>query len=315
MNDLKQIREALEAVLCDPEGNPCIAGSQGDLDVISKALDDLRAIENAQKEVRIEDDRVLVAGKWFYAKEDVVKKSDKSDTSVERGQEMKRRQLIDEKALDRVCDKHGAKVHYREIIELYEASKQQLTDREKTVALARGGSKAMLGLMAVIDHQPVDCRLIDALENEIRDNSRYFGRENTLDAVIEIIRNIPKRESQPVKMSDNEGGSLVYGAINDGEKISRIGHAECKKVFRVIRRALLTTKRESGWQPIATAPKDGTEILLFSQPAPALPPEYAVAYWDDEDEEWYWNKPKRFICPTHWKPLTNPTDIEAQEGK
>ncbi|QEL18756.1 hypothetical protein PX52LOC_05793 [Limnoglobus roseus] len=69
-------------------------------------------------------------------------------------------------------------------------------------------------------------------------------------------------------------------------------------------------KRESSWQPIETAPKDGTEVLLLSHPAAMLPPDYAVAYWDEVDEVWYWNKPKRFLCPTHWMPLPAPPQTE-----
>jgi len=84
------------------------------------------------------------------------------------------------------------------------------------------------------------------------------------------------------------------------------------------------TEREAGWQPIATAPRDGTSILLFikghyvcegwfssgswSDETPESPREYDGSTWvccDDamqfeveETEEGFWDIPV-----THWMPL------------
>ena len=73
------------------------------------------------------------------------------------------------------------------------------------------------------------------------------------------------------------------------------------------------------WQPIETAPKDGTEVLLFGEFD-----NMAVAEWDHGDEAWVFavtdveipGAPKGtmfcsyFRDPTHWMPLPVPPDVE-----
>lgn len=65
------------------------------------------------------------------------------------------------------------------------------------------------------------------------------------------------------------------------------------------------------WQPIETAPRDGSSVLLFGEQEP----HFAIGaqgsfvfsgYWDMMDEAWcstasLWNGP--FYKPTHWTPL------------
>ena len=69
------------------------------------------------------------------------------------------------------------------------------------------------------------------------------------------------------------------------------------------------------WQPIETAPKDGTEVLLY-QPRGAFKP------WKGRIRDWavnigYWHQPgnpehpgywmgNRQMRPTHWMPLPEP---------
>lgn len=57
------------------------------------------------------------------------------------------------------------------------------------------------------------------------------------------------------------------------------------------------------WQPIETAPKDGTEILLY---VGIMKHDYAVAHWNER----YWQMGvhqdrfySEFGQPTHWMPL------------
>ena len=59
----------------------------------------------------------------------------------------------------------------------------------------------------------------------------------------------------------------------------------------------------SAWQPIATAPKDGTEVILYD---PAWT-RATTGIWDEHAGFWcygddYWFKAK----PTHWQPLPEP---------
>ena len=74
------------------------------------------------------------------------------------------------------------------------------------------------------------------------------------------------------------------------------------------------TESERGWQPIDTAPKDGTALLLLYVPEleGAIP--QFVAGWVNEFETWgngaiqYWHRQ-----PTHWQPLPDPPREEACE--
>lgn len=82
--------------------------------------------------------------------------------------------------------------------------------------------------------------------------------------------------------------------------------------LRAIALDLLREKeqRETGWQPIETAPKDGDVFLHFPQWGPIR------GHWDDEryskvprpywthDREWLWGRrATRANPPTHWMPL------------
>lgn len=78
------------------------------------------------------------------------------------------------------------------------------------------------------------------------------------------------------------------------------------------------------WQPIETAPKDGTAILIMQNNWPGLPNgvaekcnehnTYVAAWWDEENEgsgAWicYMDAvldPEAPIEPTHWIPLPMP---------
>ena len=64
------------------------------------------------------------------------------------------------------------------------------------------------------------------------------------------------------------------------------------------------------WQPIETAPKDSTEILLFSEGWGVW-----VDKWTkiDDEEMWLmcdqWENP---VEPTHWMPLPEPPDAKDE---
>lgn len=65
--------------------------------------------------------------------------------------------------------------------------------------------------------------------------------------------------------------------------------------------------KPSGWQDIASAPKDGRNVLILSVSG------QAVVWWCKEEEWWMVNDNKsvdiwlRGHLPTHWKPLDFPT--------
>lgn len=85
---------------------------------------------------------------------------------------------------------------------------------------------------------------------------------------------------------------------------------------------------EVGWQPIESAPKDGTRVLLA--------PHMMTGWWEFGDDEWVvtaipleedrtiandWTvQPRLFFClyakqfgvePTHWRPLPKPPALKA----
>jgi Lar family restriction alleviation protein len=54
-------------------------------------------------------------------------------------------------------------------------------------------------------------------------------------------------------------------------------------------------RRASGWQPISTAPRDGTWIMHYEENGP-LSTGYMIDYYDVDSGGWNGN-------PTHWQPL------------
>lgn len=74
---------------------------------------------------------------------------------------------------------------------------------------------------------------------------------------------------------------------------------------------LYKPKRESGgWNPIETAPKDGTSILLCNHTF--TPDNMAVAFW--EGRAWEYCDEDFYHCPSHWMPLPKLPKINGIEG-
>lgn len=77
-------------------------------------------------------------------------------------------------------------------------------------------------------------------------------------------------------------------------------------------------EREMQWQPIETAPKDGTHILIYTVdhpgPVPARDmPARVTAFWYAPYGEWHlvmaWGyeaENQVYGVPTHWQPLPDP---------
>lgn len=59
------------------------------------------------------------------------------------------------------------------------------------------------------------------------------------------------------------------------------------------------------WQPIETAPKDGTHVQLYR------PVIQFVGFWGGDNSKWCAvapGQPSLRPLPTHWKPLSNPPE-------
>ncbi len=68
------------------------------------------------------------------------------------------------------------------------------------------------------------------------------------------------------------------------------------------------------WQPIETAPKDGTEILTF-QPRLSYRGFFVVVRFDAEmwGGDGGWSDGEYHYRPTHWMPLPDPPALADQE--
>jgi hypothetical protein len=73
----------------------------------------------------------------------------------------------------------------------------------------------------------------------------------------------------------------------------------------------------TSWQPIETAPRDGSDILLICNTA--YTPEASIGWWSADgwrhysrpEEKWHGGVVKWF--PTHWMPLPAPPGIGEGE--
>ena len=139
---------------------------------------------------------------------------------------------------------------------------------------------------------------------EIQD--QYFTVElcNAIDAARAAIGNPPasawQHPKEGTKMTDNE-----FNALCDAHGFSAVARGELPLVPRNLLKALvdaavLAERELSAWQPIETAPRDGTEILA----------------WDGIGMKFAWRYEDRWIYdiemespyltlwhPTHWQPL------------
>ncbi len=59
------------------------------------------------------------------------------------------------------------------------------------------------------------------------------------------------------------------------------------------------------WQPIETAPKDGTEILLTSGIGTPVRSPHFIGYFIARTGKWWnmWQGAPHYLEPTHWMPL------------
>ena len=109
--------------------------------------------------------------------------------------------------------------------------------------------------------------------------------------------------------------------INACETASMAWHVQqacpsCVKMFQArdaIRDLLAAVRAREGWQPMATAPKDGTPVLLWWPYWANVRP--LVGWWQNNGGWQSWEASDEDAKPpTHWRPLPSPPD-GAQEGQ
>jgi len=69
---------------------------------------------------------------------------------------------------------------------------------------------------------------------------------------------------------------------------------------------------EQGWQPIATAPRDGTRVMFFAPAADGAPPKYRVDRWGAKYDAFEQMRPDQPY--TYWRPLPAPPAAQEPQG-
>jgi len=121
---------------------------------------------------------------------------------------------------------------------------------------------------------------------------------------------------EPRMVSGGPGCTFIQCSIcnasgDDGSEEYAVEKWNCRAALT----AALPVIERAKWQPIETAPKDGTSILLFASDYPPLS-YMGVGQWAFADpdlgfvEGWFW---PFAIRPTHWMPLPVPPALAGEE--
>jgi hypothetical protein len=93
----------------------------------------------------------------------------------------------------------------------------------------------------------------------------------------------------------------------DSEEQDEVNRALARALARVAIAAM-----EPKWQPIDTAPKDGTDIIVYRPKfdGPYIP-EVGTDYWHERLN--CWGNSRSNTPPTHWQPFPKPVAEELKE--
>lgn len=78
-----------------------------------------------------------------------------------------------------------------------------------------------------------------------------------------------------------------------------------EKIYLPIAEAIRESDGD-GWQPIETAPKDWTTVIVFDPDEDLSPDHVFTAYFDLDIEIWCADRSNTPCEPTHWQPLPEP---------
>ncbi len=116
--------------------------------------------------------------------------------------------------------------------------------------------------------------------------------------------------------SNGEKPSADHPPLHGWEQVAKYAMRAtlygCAEELDALLRVPVPEGPPGGWQPIATAPKDGTEVLVWCpvEHDVALTGYHHVAGFQASDGYWY-------VCdgslvqPTHWRPLPSPPGAEG----
>ncbi|KVT86313.1 hypothetical protein WT25_11205 [Burkholderia territorii] len=135
-------------------------------------------------------------------------------------------------------------------------------------------------------------------------------------------------DEQIINLAKQITGWTVHGKIPQ----EPLGHfyagphhqASVDNVIRIVRAALLAPTQQpsgevTGWQPIETAPKDGTPLVMFARYVHATASIVVVASWLESYGMWvnqsFSGSPIQQVVPSHWMPRPAfPDDAARAQG-
>lgn len=105
-----------------------------------------------------------------------------------------------------------------------------------------------------------------------------------------------------------EIGSIVHYVLVRGrpDNIERRLIIEIPADLRDEIAAFLERTSEGGWRPIESAPRDGTEVLLFWPRKHSEKP-IIISGQNTTGNQW-WSRRVGSLTPTHWQPLPPPPE-------
>ena len=98
--------------------------------------------------------------------------------------------------------------------------------------------------------------------------------------------------------SDDDLIAIIAQGITDGTDLDCTAETQAREVLRQLRAAGVMPQ----WQPIETAPKDGTRVLVWRRDEDGYTHRrVGVDHFNVEIGKWW--RSRRDMYPTHWMPL------------
>lgn len=106
-------------------------------------------------------------------------------------------------------------------------------------------------------------------------------------------------------MAENENGVFVVETADELKAWMKDFHERCDEIWTIPSCAVYAMLQfvecwmDNQWRPIATAPKDGTRVLLLHHSELFL----SIGYWHTGSRYGWWQTSSGQIMPTRWCPI------------